>query len=267
VVREPQIPPAALDAVDDSGDTRGWDATVVWSLVPERVTWRLTSQAGVVRYLKVSPLGTDFSLAAERDRMRWAETHLPVPHVLRYGADAQHEWLLTAAIDGTSAVDASLRAEPARLVPLLGQGLRRFHSVPWQDCPFDNRLDVALPAVRKRLETGRADPEWVIAAHGHRTARAALEFLERERPEHEDIVVCHGDYCVPNILIRDWRVAGFVDLGALGVADRWYDLAIALWSVTRNMGPGWEDLFLESYGIAGDPARIAYYHLLYDMQP
>ena len=43
--------------------------------------------------------------------------------------------------------------------------------------------------------------------------------------------------------------------------------AIALWSVTRNMGPGWEDAFLEAYGIRRDPRKIAYYHLLYDLQP
>ena len=59
------------------------------------------------------------------------------------------------------------------------------------------------------------------------------------------------------MLIDDWRVSGFVDLGELGVADRWADLTTATWSVTRNLGPGWEHLFLASYGVAPDPGKRA----------
>ena len=247
-----------------------WSATVAWTLEPERVTWRLESPSGDVggvRYLKVYDRRTDHSLAAERDRLRWALHRLPVPEVLDHGADDHHEWLLTRALDGTSAVDPAHCAHPKRLVPLLGQALRRFHSTPHAHCPFDFRLDVALPATRRRVEAGRINERWFSKAHGGLTSREAIAFLERERPETEDLVLCHGDYCVPNVLVRDWQLAGYVDLGALGVADRWFDLAIALWSVTRNMGPGHEDLFLEAYGIPRDPHRITYYHLLSDLQP
>lgn len=263
MTRAPQIPPAALEA---GGGLHDWSATVAWTLEPERVTWRLESPSGDVRYLKVYDRRTDHSLAAECDRLRWAIHRLPVPEVLDYGADQRHEWLLTRALDGTSAVDPVHCAHPEKLAPLLGQALRRFHTTPIDDCPFDFRLDVALPATRRRVDDSRVDPSWFSNAQG-RTAREAIDFLERERPESEDLVLCHGDYCVPNILVRDWQLAGYVDLGALGIADRWFDLAIALWSVTRNMGPGHEDLFLASYGIARDPQKIAYYHLLYDLQP
>jgi kanamycin kinase len=60
-------------------------------------------------------------------------------------------------------------------------------------------------------------------------------------------------------------VAAYLDLGELGVADRWWDLAVATWSTTWNLGPGWEPAFLEAYGIDPDPERIAYYRLLYDL--
>ena len=53
--------------------------------------------------------------------------------------------------------------------------------------------------------------------------------------------------------------------GELGVADRWWDLAVATWSLTWNLGPGWEDLFLERYGIDADPERIGYFRLMYDL--
>jgi hypothetical protein len=53
-------------------------------------------------------------------------------------------------------------------------------------------------------------------------------------------VVCHGDACVPNTLLdRTGRWIGHVDLGTLGVGDRWADLAIATLSTEWNYGPGW----------------------------
>jgi kanamycin kinase len=50
-------------------------------------------------------------------------------------------------------------------------------------------------------------------------------------------------------------MSGHVDLGALGVGDRWGDLAIATWSAEWNYGPGWEDALLRAYGVAPDPLR------------
>jgi kanamycin kinase len=79
------------------------------------------------------------------------------------------------------------------------------------------------------------------------------------------LVVCHGDYCLPNVLIEADAACGFVDLGELGVADRWWDLAVATWSVTWNLGPGYEDLFLHEYGVERDDDRVEFYRLLYDV--
>jgi hypothetical protein len=58
---------------------------------------------------------------------------------------------------------------------------------------------------------------------------------------------------------------GHVDFGALGVADRWADLAIATWSTEWNYGPGWQAPLLDAYGIEADPDRIRYYRLLGDL--
>jgi kanamycin kinase len=63
---------------------------------------------------------------------------------------------------------------------------------------------------------------------------------------------------------RQTRV-GFVDLGELAVADRWWDLAIGTWSTTWNYGPGLEPRFLAAYGAEPDPDRQAFYRLLYDL--
>ena len=77
--------------------------------------------------------------------------------------------------------------------------------------------------------------------------------------------MCHGDACCPNTLVgEDGRWAGHVDLGALGVADRWADLAVATMSTAWNYGPGWEADLLAAYGIEPDPERMDYYRKLWN---
>ena len=56
-----------------------------------------------------------------------------------------------------------------------------------------------------------------------------------------------------------------MDLAELAVADRWWDIAVATWSLTWNFGPGYEATFLEAYGVDLDDARCRYYRLLYDV--
>ena len=89
-----------------------------------------------------------------------------------------------------------------------------------------------------------------------------------EPPIVDRLVVCHGDPCSPNTIVdADGNWVGHVDLGALGVGDRWADIAVATWSLEWNYGPGWDDLLLDTYGIAADPERTAYYRLLWDLAP
>lgn len=255
------LPAEALIEVD------GWDAEVAWSLTPERTVWRLRSPDGDIRYLKTVRRGTDLPLAAERDRLAWAAARLPVPRVLGYGADREQEWLLTAALPGVTAIDDAWRADRPRLLPLLAAGLRRLHALPVADCPFDCRLDKALQAAHERATAGLVDVREFHRDHAPPTIGAALARLEQLCPPDEDLVVCHGDYCLPNVLLSDGQVSGYLDLGQLGVADRWQDLAVATWSVTWNLGPGWEDAFLACYGVARDPRKQAFYRLLYEFTP
>ena len=71
-------------------------------------------------------------------------------------------------------------------------------------------------------------------------------------------MVCHGDACAPNTLIDDdGRCCGHVDLGDLGVADRWADLAVAMLSLSWNYAGAWEDELLDAYGVDAGPRRAS----------
>ncbi len=99
------------------------------------------------------------------------------------------------------------------------------------------------------------------------TTIEVMEILA-DAPSVDQLVVCHGYACAPNtVLFEDGLLSGHVDLGALGVADRWADLAVATWSTEWNYGPGWDGPLLAAYGVDPDPERVAYYRLLWDLGP
>ena len=69
----------------------------------------------------------------------------------------------------------------------------------------------------------------------------------------------------PNIVVPFVGVVvGYVDLGRMGVADRWADIAIGAWSTEWNYGPGYDTLYYEAYGVEPDEERITYYRALWD---
>ncbi len=199
--------------------------------------------------------------------MGWAADYTPVPRVLDSGSDDAGSWIVTTPVPGRSAVDPRWVAEPRTAVIAIGEGLRAMHdSMPVGSCPFSwsaqSRIDRITRAVESGWQPRREDWHEV---HHHLSLDEALR-LVAEIPPEDDLVVCHGDTCAPNTLLTDdGRWSGHVDLGALGIADRWADLAIATWSTTWNYGPHWEQFLLDAYGTRLDQDRTRYYRLLWDL--
>lgn len=254
------IPKQLKEQYDD------WSWEVVSQYGSEAVTYRLSRASAETRYLKLTRTDWYPSLEAEAARLEWAVDCLPVPRVIEQGSSGQVNWLITGALPGRDATHPAWATDHDRIVRLLAAGLRRFHDAPVDTCPFDFRIDPALAHARRRLSVGRIQPgDDFHPEFSHLSAAEAIQQLERTRPASEQLVVCHGDYCLPNVLIDSGAVSGYVDLGELAVADLWWDLAVATWSVTWNLGPGYENLFLEEYGVERDDDRVEFYRLLYDV--
>jgi kanamycin kinase len=124
--------------------------------------------------------------------------------------------------------------------------LRYLHdTLPVAQCPFD----------------------WSVPYRLRRAVGDTAALLDP--PPVDRLVVCHGDACSPNTLLAEGsgEAVAHVDLGALGVGDRWADLAVATMSLGWNYGPGWEESFLTAYGVGPDPVRSAYYRALWNVGP
>ncbi|MDO4263018.1 MAG: aminoglycoside 3'-phosphotransferase [Deinococcus sp.] len=203
------------------------------------------------------------SLADERERLRWLTGRVPVPAVLGYFADSAQEYLAVERVPGIpmSHPDAALHAE--RMAGLLARALRGLHSLPARDCPFTMTLPVSLRLARERVEAGLVDESSFDPGRQGQSAVDLLVELVRHRPQSEDIVVTHGDACLPNFIVQGEYIEGLVDVGRAGLADRHADLALAVRSIRRNLGARWVDVFLDTYGRElVDNAKLEYYAAL-----
>jgi kanamycin kinase len=187
------------------------------------------------------------SNAAERVRLEWAVDHTPVPRLVDAGADDDGSWLITKPLVGESAISPRWASEPDVAVRAFATGLRALHDrLPVEACPFSW-------SVADRVADAGLTREDVIAAIG-------------DEPSTDQIVVCHGDACMPNTLIgADGTWSGHVDMGRLGVADRWADLAVAHANIRWNLTADFQELFLATYGVDPDVERMRYYRELNDI--
>jgi kanamycin kinase/aminoglycoside 3'-phosphotransferase-2 len=231
--------------------------------------WRLEGRP--TYYVKIAERSahpdSGFDLVAETERLRWlAGRGLPVPEVV----DSGPTWLVTTAVPGRPASAAWPAERLAGVVDALADITRTLHQLPVANCPFDRSLAVTMPHARQAAVEGLIDLADLDQERRGWDAGRLLSTLEATRPAVEEVVVCHGDLCLPNVLLdpETLRITGLIDLGRLGIADRYADLALATRSLRADdlnpqFRPEHADRFLARYGESPvDAQRLEFYRLL-----
>jgi aminoglycoside phosphotransferase len=100
------------------------------------------------------------------------------------------------------------------------QGLKMIHNIDIKNCPFDQRLSIKLKEAGFRAANRLVDEDDFDSIHQGKKAVDLLQELFVKKPIDEDLVFTHGDYCLPNIMISNGDLSGFIDWDRGGIADR-----------------------------------------------
>ncbi|MFK0329937.1 APH(3') family aminoglycoside O-phosphotransferase [Rhizobium sp. NPDC090275] len=224
--------------------------------------FRLERAGTPALYLKREARSGYGELADEAARLRWLSGQgMPCPDIIAFTADDDYDWLLMSALPGRDlASDLVLDAE-ARVV-MLASALRALHSLDIASCPFDHRWSKRLAVAERRMRAGLVDEGDFDEARLGRSAADLYSELCRMQVDVEDLVVTHGDACLPNFVASGDAFAGCIDCGRLGVADRYQDIALACRSIVANFGETLVEPFCWHYGIVSlDAGKMLRYQM------
>lgn len=209
----------------------------------------------------------------EYQMMSWLHGKLSVPKVLAYEKDDRNSWLLMSRCPGEAACAEKYMKEPDRQIKLLAQGLKNLWRIDIADCPSDCRLKHKLAQASYYVEHGLVDIENTepdtFGKNGFQNPAKLLQWLYDNQPE-EELVLSHGDYCLPNIFLSEQKIS-YIDLGKTGIADKWCDIALCYRSLSHNYSGAYhgrsytgldDQLLFRELGLTPDWKKIRYYILL-----
>ena len=206
-------------------------------------------------YLKSAPKGT---LKTEAAMTGFFHSKGLSAEVLAYES-LESDWLLTQRLPGEDCTLARYLAEPERLCDTTAQLLRMLHDTDPAGCPVPDHTAVRLAAARRNYAAKVYVASLFPDNWGYATAEEAWQEIETNGRYLRTDTLLHGDYCLPNILLDDWRFSGFIDLGGGGTGDRHMDLFWGIWSLAFNLKTDrYRERFLDAYGredIYGDALR------------
>lgn len=199
-------------------------------------------------YIKSAPAG---SLKKEAEMTEFFHSKGLSAEVLGYIGDKDgRDWLVTSRIEGEDLTHPTCLADPKRLCDTLAETLRYLHSLDFKGCPVMDRMADYFALAERNYKGGvfdkglfgdeqfkdmSADEAWKILCDGR-------ELL------HSDTLI-HGDYCLPNVMYKDWKFSGFIDLGNGGVGDRHVDVFWGAWTLGFNLHTdAYRERFFDAYG-------------------
>lgn len=223
-------------------------------------------------YAKLAPPSLAAALRDEKLRNEWAAAQgLPVPAVLAWNESAYGACLATKALPGVAASELTA-LQLLQAWPSIAAQLRRLHAVPAESCPFARPLSALYQRAVDVVGRGAVNPDFLAVEDLDRPpaqllARVSAELPLRLAQEQQERVVCHGDACLPNVLVDadTLQCTGLIDLGRLGLADPYVDFSLLL----ANAGEHWaapgqaetaRALLFDTHGISEpDAGRLGFY--------
>lgn len=228
----------SLDASKLISGAPVWDS----SCSPEARVYYIEKDGGF--YLKESGAG---ALAKEAVLDGYFHSKALGPEVMLYES-GERDILITRRIAGEDCTNEIYLSDPKRLCDTIALRLRELHECDFSDCPVQDRMSDYFATVDEKYNKGVFDPSYLIGAP-RMSADEAYSIVQDAKNALSSRHLLHGDYCLPNIILKEWELSGFIDLGSCGVGDRHIDLYWGSWTLGFNLGTDrWRERFFDAYG-------------------
>lgn len=185
-------------------------ATIYDSSSHPTMTTIYSTKGYYIKYAEKGALKKDAELGKLFENM---DMGVEVVHYL----SAEKDYLVTKEAKGEDALAPQYLANPEKLCEALAEAMKYLHSRPIEGVPVSQCMDIYA----KGENAGKLKQDTFI----------------------------HGDFCLPNIILDNWKFSTFIDVGLSGVGDKHIDLYWVLWSLNYNLKTDkYTDYFLEQYG-------------------
>lgn len=213
------------------------------SCSPEARVYFIDKDTGY--YLKSASKG---SLKVEAELTKYFHSKQIGTEVIEY-ISLEKDWMLTAKVNGEDCTHSMYLDDPTKLCDTTAELLRRLHEIDYSDCPVQNRIQSYLETVERNYRNGTYDKSAFPDSFGYSSAEEAWNVAEKYKHLLKADTLLHGDYCLPNVVLDNWKFSKFIDLGNGGVGDRHIDLFWGIWTLFFNLKTDkYTDRFMDAYG-------------------
>lgn len=217
-------------------------------------------------FLKVGKPG---SLTNEYNNLKKVKKYLRVPKIVFY-YNNDIEILVTSAMDGKMSCDNEfIDTFPNETINVLCEAIKTIQSIK-VDKNLKNEfntysIDEEINNIKRKIYLGEINniPDKKMFDKFSNLTELVL-YLENNKPKGR-YYLSHGDVSMPNVFIVDKKLSGFIDVGNVGIRQKWYDIADLYVSIRRNFkNQEIADDFLKKLGVK-DKRPVEYYEMLIDL--
>ena len=138
---------------------------------------------------------------------------------------------------------------PTRLCDTIAERLAILHSINPQNCPIKNRTQNYLNTAYDNFESGNYNKSNFPDSFGYKSAHEAIQMIDKNKHLLKNDTLLHGDYCLPNIILDDWKFSGFIDIDCGGIGDKHIDIFWGIWTLYFNLKTDkFTKRFIDAYG-------------------
>lgn len=218
----------------------------------------------------VVKISTRKEVLEEGKNLIWLKNQIAVPKVYDLGCEYGYYYIIMEKLSGTMFQELFLKYPLETIVKQYALLIKQFHQIDYIGLPYNHSLESKLKAVKENVQTNKVKEQYFEREFKHLHANQMYELLLQNQIIEEDLVLCHGDVCMPNIMMNGLALSGFIDVMNMGVCDRYLDIAIALRTLRYNFElygyvftKDYQDLFCKTYGISEcNQQKILFYILL-----